>query len=65
MGMHAEDPLPLNVMTLSASTAVAEIIMSPEITPLLAAAQALGCRTALGKQMLDEQYKLVKELLQL
>jgi len=63
MGMHAVDPLPLDLTTLSASTAVAEIIMSPEITPLLAAAQALGCRTALGKHMLDEQYKLVKELL--
>jgi shikimate dehydrogenase len=51
-------------MMISA-TDVAEIIMTPEITPLLAAAQARGCRISLGKSMLDEQYKLLKALLRI
>lgn len=65
MGMHAGDSLPLPVEHLAAATDVAEIIMTPEITPLLAAAQARGCRFSLGKSMLDEQYKLLKALLRI
>jgi shikimate dehydrogenase len=63
MGMHEEDPLPLDVRQLDSGTDVAEIIMTPTITPLLAAAQQRGCRTSLGASMLDEQYILVKQLL--
>jgi shikimate dehydrogenase len=63
VGMHAGDPLPLDIEHLGAQTDVAEIIMTPEITPLLAAAQARGCRVSLGRSMLDEQYKLLKALL--
>jgi shikimate dehydrogenase len=63
--MHAGDPLPLAVDNLSAPTDVAEIIMTPAITPLLAAAQARGCRISLGTSMLDEQYKLLKTLLRI
>ncbi|MGQ2994673.1 shikimate dehydrogenase [Variovorax sp.] len=66
MGMHEGDALPLDVAHLAhlaAGTDVAEIIMTPAITPLLAAAQARGCRISLGTSMLDAQYVLVKELL--
>ncbi len=63
MGMHEGDALPLDVAQLAAGTDVAEIIMTPAITPLLAAAQACGCRVSLGTSMLDAQYVLVKELL--
>ncbi len=63
LGMHADDPLPLQLENLDAATDVAEIIMSPEMTPLLMAAQSRGCRIGLGKYMLQEQYKLVKMLL--
>ncbi len=65
MGMHEGDPLPLPVDKLAARTDVAEIIMTPAITPLLAAAQARGCRISLGTSMLDEQYKLLKSLLRI
>ena len=65
MGMHAGDPLPLHTEHLAASTDVAEIIMTPEITPLLAAAQARGCRVSLGKSMIDAQYGLLKTLLRI
>ncbi|WP_234195334.1 shikimate dehydrogenase family protein [Pseudacidovorax sp. NFM-22] len=63
MGMHEGDPLPMDVGRLAASTDVAEIIMTPALTPLLVAAQARGCRISLGTSMLDAQYGLVKQLL--
>ncbi len=65
LGMRTEDPLPLQIEHLGASTDVAEIVMTPEITPLLAAARQRGCRIGLGKYMLEEQYKLVKTFLAL
>ncbi len=44
LGMHAEDPLPLSPEGLSARTTVAEVIVNPAITPLLAAASAAAAR---------------------
>jgi shikimate dehydrogenase len=38
---------------------VAEIIMQPELTPLLAAARARGCRIHFGRPMLDCQIELM------
>jgi shikimate dehydrogenase len=37
---------------------IAEIVMKREITPLVAAARAKGCRTVLGREMLREQMPL-------
>jgi shikimate dehydrogenase len=65
VGMHIGDPLLVDLSQLPPGCSVAEIIMSPEMTPLLLAAQARGCRIGLGKFMLAEQYKLVKDLLRL
>jgi len=62
-GMREGDALPVDVSRLEARTDVAEIIMAPTITPLLAAAQAGGCRISLGTSMLDEQYVLLKAFL--
>jgi shikimate dehydrogenase len=42
---------------------VAEIIMQPEVTPLLAAAGARGCRTHPGQPMLSSQLNLMAEFL--
>lgn len=64
-GMHEGDPLPVDTAGLSADTAVVEVIMQPEMTPLLTAAQARGCRIGLGRYMLEEQFKLVKQFLSL
>jgi shikimate dehydrogenase len=55
LGMNESDPLPLDVQRLSASTFVGEVVMKRETTPLLAAAQALGCRVQVGTDMLYEQ----------
>ncbi len=65
MGMKADDPLPVDIAGLTAATSVSEIIMSPEMTQLLRAAQAKGCRISLGKSMLDNQAKRLEHLLRL
>lgn len=59
LGLKDGDPLPLPVDELDARQLVAEIIMQPEITPLIAAARAKGCRTHLGRPMLDAQIALM------
>ncbi len=55
LGMAHSDPYPLDVDALTADQIVAEIIMKPEMTPLLAAAQARGCRIQYGLPMLQAQ----------
>jgi len=55
MGMNDGDPLPLDVSRLSPSTFVGEVVMKAETTAFLAAAQARGCQTQVGTDMLYEQ----------
>jgi len=54
LGMKDGDPLPFDVGQLAASTFVGEVVMKREITPLLAAARARGCRIQVGTDMLFE-----------
>lgn len=60
VGMHGAHALPLDVSALSPSTDVAEVIMVPEMTPLLREATRRGCRTVPGRFMLEEQIRRVK-----
>ncbi|WP_291914355.1 shikimate dehydrogenase [Limnohabitans sp.] len=55
LGMNEGDPLPLDVSRLSPKTFVGEVVMKAETTAFLAAAQARGCRTQVGTDMLYEQ----------
>ena len=55
MGMNEGDPLPMDVSRLSPQTLVGEVVMQAETTAFLAAAQAQGCRTQVGTDMLYEQ----------
>ena len=55
MGMNEGDPLPMDVSRLSPDTFVGEVVMRAETTAFLAAAQARGCRTQVGTDMLYEQ----------
>src|SRR6185369_16181848 len=48
LGMNTDDPLPLDVSRLESDTFVGEVVMKSEVTPLLAAAQARGCRVQVG-----------------
>ncbi|WP_029074732.1 shikimate dehydrogenase family protein [Kaistia adipata] len=61
LGMRPEDAPPLDFARLEPSMIVAEVIMVPEITPLLASAQEKGCRIHLGRPMLDQQIELMAD----
>ena len=54
LGMKPGDPLPFDVSRLEPRTFVGEVVMKQEITPLLAAARARGCRFQVGTDMLFE-----------
>jgi len=54
MGMQDGDPLPFDVARIDPQTFVGEVVMKREVTPLLAAARAKGCRTQIGTDMLFE-----------
>lgn len=58
-GLHVDDILPLDVTRLTSSQTVADIIMQPAITPLLAAAARMGCRIQDGMPMLLGQIELM------
>jgi len=55
LGLKADDPLPLPVDQLAPETVVAEVIMQPEYTALLNAAQARGLIVHTGRAMLEGQ----------
>jgi len=58
LGMNADDPLPFDTSRLAPTTFVGEVVMRQEVTPLLRAARAKGCRTQAGTEMLFEQIPL-------
>ena len=54
LGMKEDDPLPFDVSRLTKEQFVGEVVMKKEITPLLEAAIARGCRYQVGTDMLFE-----------
>lgn len=65
VGLRPDDAPLFDYGWLQARQVVADIIMVPETTALLAAAQARGCTLGYGKNMLASQYALVRELYEL
>ena len=63
LGMKPGDPLPLNVLTLTSGMTVAEVVMEPEITPLLEAARNTGSTIHFGKHMLTCQLQLMADFM--
>jgi shikimate dehydrogenase len=63
LGLRPDDPLPLDPAGLAPAMTVAEIIMQPEVTPLLAAARSAGCRIHPGAPMLAGQLALMAAFL--
>ncbi|TDY22788.1 shikimate dehydrogenase [Paraburkholderia sp. BL6665CI2N2] len=51
LGMRADDPLPIDVSRLPATTFVGDVVTKPPLTPLIEAARARGCPTVTGTQM--------------
>ena len=64
-GLRPDDPLSFDPSTLRADAVVADIIMRPPVTKLLAAAEKLGRRTHPGHHMLDHQVAIYAEFLRL
>jgi len=58
VGMHDGDLLPVDIASLPASAAVADVIMAPETTPLLEQATRQCCRIVRGKEMMTDQLRL-------
>jgi shikimate dehydrogenase len=63
LGMHDDDPPPLDASRLTPDMAVAEVIMQPRETVLLRAAAERGCRVHFGLAMLEEQINLLVDFL--
>lgn len=53
LGMAEGDPLPVDARLLKSSMFVGDVIAGHGITPFLRAAQAAGCKTANGDQMVE------------
>lgn len=54
LGMKPGDPLPVDVSRIRPDAMVGEVVLKTEITPLLEAARARGCRIQIGLDMLFE-----------
>jgi shikimate dehydrogenase len=52
-GMRENDPLPIDVSRLNASTFVGDVVTKPPLTPFIAAARARGCPTVTGTHMFE------------
>lgn len=63
VGMSGDPRMPLDPAGLTAAMSVAEVIMEPAVTPLLAEAARRGCRTYPGRLVMDHQLPLMAEAL--
>lgn len=63
LGLREDDPLPVDLTGLTGAQTVAEIIMQPAETRLMAEARARGCRVHPGKPMLECQLDLMADFL--
>lgn len=63
LGLKPDDPLPLDPALLHPDTIVAEVIMQPAETALLAAARARGCQVHRGEHMVTAQIQLLADFL--
>lgn len=63
LGTKDDDPLPLDISQLQPGTLVAEVIGTPDKTPLLLAAEARGCDIHYGRHVLAGQLELILEFL--
>ena len=63
LGLHAGDPLPIDLGLLAGDAVVAEIIMIPVETDLLKAARSAGHPIHFGRHMLDQQIRLIGDFM--
>ncbi|MEC7705398.1 MAG: shikimate dehydrogenase, partial [Pseudomonadota bacterium] len=63
LGLHDNDEIPLDVNLLRIDCLVCDIIMIPERTRLITAAQRSGRPVHVGRYMLDYQVDLIGEFI--
>lgn len=63
LGMKPGDPVPMDIDTLRPGMMVAEVIMEPSMTPLLAVAKKAGCDIHFGRHMLASQLQLMADFM--
>jgi shikimate dehydrogenase len=61
LGLKPDDALPVDPALLQAGMLVAEVVMQPDVTALLEAAAARGCRTHRGLHMLTAQIPILAD----
>ena len=63
MGMEDSDPLPVDSALLTSSMFVGDVIAGHGVTPFLEAAQATGCKSASGANMVEAVQDLMVEFM--
>lgn len=63
IGMKADDPLPIDCTDLASDALVGDVVVHPQITPLLAEARRRGCHVQSGTVMMDHQLTAMGEFL--
>jgi shikimate dehydrogenase len=63
LGLNGQGPLPVEVSRVSGTALVAEVVMVPELTPLLQAAQARGLGIVRGREMMTQQVEVGMDFL--
>ncbi len=62
-GMAAGDPIPVEATLLKSTMFVGDVIAGHGLTPFLQAAQAAGCKTANGDEMVEAQQEMMLDFL--
>lgn len=63
VGMQASDPYPVRVEKFTPAMFVADVITSPAVTPMIAAARELGCGTQVGGGMFSANQDMMLRVL--
>ena len=61
IGMKADDPISIDCTELTSDALVGDVVVHPQITPLLAAARDRGCHVQPGTVMMDNQLTAMRE----
>ena len=63
LGLNGQGPLPIDVSRVPREGLVAEVVMVPEITPLLEATQECGLAVVTGREMLLQEIEVCADFL--
>jgi shikimate dehydrogenase len=61
LGLNGQGPMPVEVSRISKPALVAEVVMVPEITPMLHSAQEQGLDVVPGSEMLTQQIQILAD----